>query len=71
MCKRRTILSKGVSIQWVLVAILVWSGACFGAVSEPSLIGWWRLDEPSGTAARFAILQAIDNMIGIRGILTV
>ena len=51
MCKMRTILSRGSSIQWVLGAILVWSGACFGAVNDPDLIGWWKLDEPSGTVA--------------------
>jgi hypothetical protein len=34
----------------VLGAILFWSGACWAA-GDPSLIGWWLLDQTGGTVA--------------------
>ncbi len=38
-------------IVLVVGATLVWSGACFGIGGDPSLIGWWKLDEAGGTGA--------------------
>jgi hypothetical protein len=63
MCKMRTILSGGLSIQWVLGAISVWSGACLGAANASSLIGWWKLDEPSGTVASDSSGQGNDGSL--------
>jgi hypothetical protein len=52
MCNnKRTIMPKEFSIQWLLGAVLVWAGACLGAANDPSLIGWWLLDESGGTVA--------------------
>ncbi|MBN1505440.1 MAG: discoidin domain-containing protein [Sedimentisphaerales bacterium] len=51
MCKMKTIIPGEFPIQWLLGAVLVWSGACLGAANDPSLIGWWQLNESGGMAA--------------------
>ena len=44
-------MRRELSILMVLGTMLAWSGACLWAVSDPSLVGWWKFDDGSGTAA--------------------
>ncbi|MBN1507727.1 MAG: LamG domain-containing protein, partial [Sedimentisphaerales bacterium] len=39
------------SVLLIVGVVLGWSGASWAAAVDPSLIGWWRLDETSGTVA--------------------
>ncbi len=56
-------MRKEFSILLTLGVILVWSTACWAA-ADPSLVGWWRLDEGSGTAAADASGQGNDGTLG-------
>ncbi len=50
MCKMKMSMSRTFIMLAVLGAISVWTGACLAA-DDPSLIGWWLLNESGGTTA--------------------
>jgi hypothetical protein len=49
MCKKT--IMREFPIRWLLGAVLVCSGARPGAAADPSLVGWWQLNEAGGTVA--------------------
>ncbi len=50
MGKMKMTMTRRSPVPWLLGALWVWSGVCFGA-DDPSLIGWWQLNEAAGTVA--------------------
>ena len=52
------------SLVCVLTLMSTNTSLGFNAGRDPSLVGWWRLDEPSGTAATDSSGQGNDATLG-------